>query len=236
MTQHSDQIVLVLKVLGGFVALLILILQFCQFHGCRLPTLYNHTELRIMFRPIQSWSRPIEYGETIVGTKPLICLRNDIIDCMNSSHGGMLVLCAPFGHGKTVAALGASLGRLEGMPQRVLYISRNPLGPVGSFFTDVKRYAGIPLTMKAGDAANHLVYALRNKKISTVRSRKLHFLEEENVQQQCDALSADPNYGLLIIEDYNPDELKGHDKKSTEELKGLLKDLEAYLQGISRAA
>jgi hypothetical protein len=225
----QDLVVLWVEVLIAPVILLVLT-QFVQFRGwLKLPVCYNRTELKIMFRPIQVGlpKGVFEYGEALIGTTPLIILRNDMIDCVNRSNGGMLAVCAPFGHGKTTTVVGAALGRLDGMPKRVLCLA--PGKGVG-WYTRVKQLAGLPAGLNGFDGARRLIDAMLNGKVSTKLSKRLRFLDIDRVKDASDALLHEglANYGVLVIEDYSPEELKDKDTETVEKLRGELQDQEAY--------
>ena len=224
----SDQEILLLEVLIAPLILLA-ITQVCQFRGwCKVCRFYTTTELKVMFRPIQNFSKKgavLEHGEAMIGTKPLIEFRNDMIDCMNISRGGLLAVCAPFGHGKTTTVLGAALGRLDGMPQRALFLSPGP-GP--GWYTRVKQLAGLRVGLGGFDGAKHLLNAVGNEKVTTKLSKRLRFLDVAHVQSKSLQLFNNVDYGVLVIEDYCPEELLDKDTESVHELKGLLKDREAF--------
>jgi hypothetical protein len=209
--------------------ILVVLAQCVQFRCCRLPRWYNSTERKIMFRPLQNGTpkKIFEFGEALIGTKPLIGLRNDVMYSLNSSKGGMLALCAPFGHGKTTTAIGAAMAHLDGMPRRVLCLTI-PLD--GNWYTDVKNLSGIPFKSSGGGGARHLYSAMANKSISTKRSRRMRVLDAESVLADCDMPQNKrvSDYGVLVIEDYSPPELEDLDGSSLRELEEALVDKEAY--------
>lgn len=55
-----------------------------------------------MFRPIQvdPKKKVFEFGEALIATEPLIGLQDNMVNIMEKGRGGMLAVCAPFGHGK----------------------------------------------------------------------------------------------------------------------------------------
>ena len=222
--------------LALFVPIILLIVQQClECRGwCRVPRRYNRTERKIMFRPIQYSSKSkkiFEFGDALIATKPLLALRNDIVDCLNTSLGGMLAVCDPFGHGKTSTAVGAALARFEDMhmPNRALCLLPE-LGKRGakSWFETVKEIAGIPLSMCGDDAAIHLFDAMAKTNISTKRSKRLRFVEGVDRDKLETLLIENANYGVLVIDDFSPPELKDKNASSTEELITALKDKESY--------
>ena len=127
---------------------------------------------------------------------------------------------------QTTTAVGAALARFEGMPRRVLCLS--PKAGKG-WYRSFKKRAGIPISMGADSGAIRLYNAIANKNVATKISKRLRFVDVEDADNMKVPRNELPfGYGVVVIDDYSPEELKDMDTNSLKELQNALVDKEAF--------
>jgi hypothetical protein len=174
------------------------------------PRCFNGIERRIMFRPVQvplNRKKLFEFGDAIVATQPFLDLRTDVINLANTSTsgGGMLVVCAPFGQGKTTTAMGIALARSESMPSRVLCVATETARMTSTqWFASLKKVLGIDPTRTPADTVGDIHGPLMDPWICTHDTKRLSIAYGFK-------FPADPapfhDYSMLVLDDFSPKEL-----------------------------
>jgi hypothetical protein len=211
MTDETDKELVFSLVVAGIIFAILAARQTFKFRkGC--PRLFNGVERKIMFRPVVQATRKrkklFEFGEALVATQPLLELRKDVVRLANVSRGGMLVVCAPFGHGKTTTAMGVALARGEGMPSRVLCIATDASQQTSTaWLAAVKKVMGMDPERSAMDMVTDLANPLTDPMIRTHDTKRLLFVNGYEFQEPHPAY----DYSMLVLEDFSPSELEGMD-------------------------
>lgn len=182
--------------------------------GSCCPRLVNDIEKSIVFSPRQNALKSaLEFGDVAVASKPLLGLQQDVIRQLYGESGGMLGVCAPQGDGKSSTVLGLALSRYKGMPARVLCFSPGTAaGQLTSkdYMDWVNKQACGPEPTGL-DAAAYILAALMKPMLYTMKLKRypIKFLGNRT---GFDVLPPAKNYGMLVLEDFNPVELEGRDK------------------------
>jgi hypothetical protein len=227
MTLDKVMELVVLPVAGVAIISFLFFIQNCTFDGWS-PRFFLSIERMIIFRPAQRPPRkdsPFLFGEVLVATKPLVNLRRDVISCVNASNGGMLAVCAPYGHGKTTTTMGAALALCDGMASRVLCISAiAPSLSSSRWYGSMKDVLKIERSTSPTNTIAQLLDPLLNDHIRTQNTKRLNI-----VGGIAGAGETMPfrEYALLVLEDFSPPELVNMDNATVKQLRAEL-DQDAY--------